>query len=208
MHRSAVILAGGASTRFGEDKGLMQLSGKPLIKHVLDSIQKLVDDIVVVTCSQERIQNYTKVVGADIKFAVDERESEGPLIGALTGFGAATGEYALLVPFDTPFISPEVVTLLFELCSAKAATIPRWPNGQIEPLHAVYKRKTAFEAAKLAIEYGRLDLRGMIERLKGVRFISTLVIKQLDPKLMTFFNVNTPIDLKKATTLSKYKKDK
>jgi GTP:adenosylcobinamide-phosphate guanylyltransferase len=38
----------------------------------------------------------------------------------------------------------------------------------------------------------------MIDNLRGVRFVSTLVLQQLDPKLNTFFNVNTPLDLKRA----------
>jgi molybdopterin-guanine dinucleotide biosynthesis protein A len=46
-------------------------------------------------------------------------------------------------------------------------------------------------------------VRAMIEKLSGVRYVSTLVIQQLDPELRTFFNVNTPADLKNAMTLTK-----
>jgi molybdopterin-guanine dinucleotide biosynthesis protein A len=125
------------------------------------------------------------------------------LIGALTGFGAAHGKYALLLPFDTPFVSREVVSLLFELCLGKAAAIPRWPNEQIEPLHAVYQTKLALEAAKSAVSEGKLTMRAMIEKLRGVRYVSTLVIQQLDPDFKTFFNINTPLDLKKAMAMVK-----
>jgi molybdopterin-guanine dinucleotide biosynthesis protein A len=45
----------------------------------------------------------------------------------------------------------------------------------------------------------------MIEKLRGVRYVSTLVIQQLDPELRTFFNINTPIDWQKATFLAKTK---
>jgi molybdopterin-guanine dinucleotide biosynthesis protein A len=37
-----------------------------------------------------------------------------------------------------------------------------------------------------------------VDELRGVRYISTLVLRQLDPKLRTFFNVNTPLDLRRA----------
>ncbi len=208
MLRSAIVLAGGSSTRFGEDKGVMELASKPLLRRVVDSVRPAVDEIVVVTSSQQRVAKYAELAGANVKFAVDECESKGPLIGALTGFGVATGEYALLLPFDAPFVSREVVTLLFELCVGKTATIPRWPNGQIEPLHAVYRTKVALEAAKSAVDEGRLDMRGMIEKMRGLRFVSTIVIEQLDPELKTFFNVNTPFDLKKAVALAKREKVK
>ncbi len=198
MNRSAIILAGGASTRFGEDKGVQLLASKPLIWHVANAVRSTVDETIIVTSSEERAAKYAKLLGGRAKFAVDVFESKSPLIGALTGFGIAGGEYSLLLPFDTPFVSKDVTTLLFELCINKAAAIPRWPNGHIEPLHAVYHTRTASDAARRAIDEGRLDMRAMIERMRGVRFVSTLVMQQLDPDLKTFFNINTPLDLKRA----------
>ena len=202
MDRSAIVLAGGFSRRFGQDKGVLELAGKPLIRHVTDVVGSLVDEVVVVTNSRERVVRYSEVIGG-VRFVVDVCESRSPLIGALTGFGVAHGEYSLLLPFDTPFVSGEVVSLLFELCEGRAAVIPRWPNGYIEPLHAVYRTGLALEAAEGAVAEGRLQVRALIERLRGVRYVSTMVIQQLDPELLTFFNVNTPADLNKAVALVK-----
>jgi molybdopterin-guanine dinucleotide biosynthesis protein A len=206
LDRSAIVLAGGVSSRLGQDKGILEVANKPLIKYVIDAVKSLVDETIVVTSSQDRIAKYAKAVSADVRFAVDACESKGPLIGALTGFESAHGKYALLLPFDMPFVSREVVSLLFELCLNKAAAIPRWPNGQIEPLHAVYQTKVALEAAKIAVGEGKLDMRAMIEKMRGVRYVSTLVIQQLDPDLRTFFNINTPLDLKKAVVIAKPRK--
>ena len=203
MDRSAIVLAGGVSSRFGQDKGILEIANKPLIKYVIDAVSPVVDETIVVTNSQDRITEYAKVVATDVRFAIDSCESKGPLIGALTGFGSAHGKYALLLPFDTPFVSREVVSLLFELCLGKAAAIPRWPNEQIEPLHAVYQTKLALEAAKSSVSEGKLTMRAMIEKLRGVRYVSTLVIQQLDPDLRAFFNINTPLDLKKAMAMVK-----
>jgi molybdopterin-guanine dinucleotide biosynthesis protein A len=203
LDKSAIVLAGGVSSRFGQDKGILKIANKPLIKYVIDAVNPVVDETIVVTNSQDRITEYAKVVATDVRFAIDSCESKGPLIGALTGFGSAHGKYALLLPFDTPFVSREVVSLLFELCLGKAAAIPRWPNEQIEPLHAVYQTKLALEAAKSAVSEGKLTMRAMIEKLRGVRYVSTLVIQQLDPDLRAFFNINTPLDLKKAMAMVK-----
>lgn len=198
MDRSAIVLAGGFSSRFGQDKGVLDLAKKPLIRHVVDAISLVVDEIIVVTNSDERAKKYAKFLGPEVKLAVDIGELSSPLIGALTGFGAAQGAYSLLLPFDTPFVSREVVLLLFELCLNRAAVVPRWPNGYIEPLHAVYGTAPALEAAKAAVSEEKMKVRSMIEKLSGVRYISTLVIQKLDPELRTFFNVNTPADLKNA----------
>jgi molybdopterin-guanine dinucleotide biosynthesis protein A len=201
--RSAIVLAGGFSSRFGQDKGVLELANKPLIRHVVDAVELIVDETIVVTNSEERVAKYAKFLRSDVKFVVDVGELRSPLIGALTGFGAAQGAYSLLLPFDTPFISRKVVSLLFELCLNRAAVIPRWPNGHIEPLHAVYRTAPALEAAKAAVTEKKLKVRAMIEKLSGVRYVSTLVIQQLDPELRTFFNVNTPADLRNAMTLTK-----
>jgi molybdopterin-guanine dinucleotide biosynthesis protein A len=201
-----IVLAGGTSSRFGEDKGIVILAGKPLLCHVVNAVRVIVDEVVVVTNSAERAAQYEKLVHGDVCFAVDTRESEGPLIGALTGFSVTQGEYALVLPFDTPFVSKDVVLLLFDLCVGRSAAIPRWPNGQIEPLHAVYRVDEALAAAEAAVVAGRLDMRGMIERMRGVRFLSTLVVTEVDPELKSFFNINTPLDLKKAEAMIRHER--
>jgi len=208
VDKSAIVLAGGSSSRFGQDKGILELAGKPLLRHAVDAVRPLVDEVVVVTSSQERAATYAKLVPADVRFAVDVGESSSPLMGALTGFSVANGEYALLVGFDMPFVSGDVVSLFFDLCVGKAAVIPRWPNGQIEPLHSVYQTRMALDAAKSAVDEKQLTVRAMVEKLRGVRYVSTLVVQQLDPDFKTFFSVNAPVDLKKAATMVKPRRTK
>jgi len=206
LDKSAIILAGGVSSRFGQDKGLLQLANKPLIKHVLDAIGTLVDEKMVVASSKVQAENYAKVLDSDVNVLIDVDHAQSPLVGALTGFKEAHGKYALLLSCDTPFVSNDVVSLLFELCINRYAVIPRWPNGYIEPLQAVYCTKLALEAAKNALKEGKLNVQSMVNRLRGVRYVSTLVLQQLDPELRTFINVNTPLDLKKAELMIKHKR--
>jgi len=209
LDKSAIILAGGFSSRFGQDKGLLQLADKPLIKHVLDAISNIVDEKIVVVSSKVQAENYAKVLGSNISVLIDVDDAQSPLVGALTGFKEACGEYALLLSCDTPFVSNDVVSLLFEVCINRNAVIPRWPNGYIEPLQAVYCAKPAYEAAKNALSEGKLNIQSMVDGLRGVRYVSTLVLQQLDPELRTFLNINMPLDLKKAEfMLGKNKKPK
>jgi len=208
LNKSAIVLAGGSSIRFGQDKGVLSLGNKPLIRHAVDAVRPLVDEVIVVTRSQERIAQYTKLLPYDVRFAVDVCGQNGPLVGALTGFGVAGGKHALLVGFDMPFISGDVASLLFDLCAGKTAVIPRWPNGQIEPLNSVYQTKMALAASKSAVSEGKLDMHNMIENLHGVRYVSTLVLQQLDPDSKTFFSINSPLDLKKAAIMLKPRRTK
>jgi molybdopterin-guanine dinucleotide biosynthesis protein A len=203
LKNSVVILAGGFSRRFGQDKGLIDLAGKPLILHVADRISKVVNEPLVVVNSSVQKQKFESLLSHKANVVVDKHNAQSPLVGALTGFESAKGEYSLLLPCDTPFISTQIAQFLLDTCLNKGAVIPRWPNGYIEPLQAVYHTKLALTAAKKALEQGKLDLRSMIARLRGVRYISTVVLRQVDPKLLTFFNINTLRDLKKAESLLK-----
>lgn len=207
MDKSAIILAGGFSSRFGQDKGLLQLADKPLIRYVLDVLYGIVDETIVVVSSNVQAENFAKVTSSDIRIVIDSSDVQSPLVGALTGFEKAYGEYSLLLPCDTPLVSGDVLLLLLELCTNKNAVIPRWPNGYIEPLQAVYCTKAALNAAKKTLDEGKLDMQSMVNELRGVRYVSTLVLQQLDPKLRTFFNVNTPLDLKKAESMIKHIKN-
>lgn len=198
LKRSAVILAGGFSKRFGRDKGLVELAGKPLVLHVFDTISGVVDETVVVVSSEGQIDPIECLLQGNANIVVDESRAQSPLIGVSTGFGNAKGKYSLLLPCDTPFVSSRIASLLLDLCINKSAVIPRWPNGYIEPLQAVYHTKSALTATKTALKEKKLDLRSMIAHLNGTRYISTLVLEQFDSELLTFFNINTLEDLRKA----------
>lgn len=204
LDKSAITLAGGVSSRFGKDKGLALLANKPLIKHVLDAVNSVIEEKIVVVGSEDQAESYGKILDSDVRIIVDEGQAHSPLLGALTGLRKAHGEHTLLLSCDTPFVSVEIVSLLFELCINRNAAIPRWPNGHMEPLQAVYRTKPALEAAEKAFHAGGLDMRSMIREMRGVRYISTLVLQQLDEELKTFLNVNTLLDLKRAELMLKH----
>jgi len=203
LKRSAVVLAGGFSKRFGQDKGLVELAGKPLVLHVLDRMFRVVNETLVVVSSDRQKAAFERSLGQRATVIIDKHEEKSPLIGALTGFECVQGKCSLLLPCDTPFISSDIASLLLDLCINRSAVIPRWPNENIEPLQAAYDTRSALTAARAALEQGKLDLRSMIACLRGVRYVSTMVLQQLDPKLLTFFNVNNPGDLRRAESTLK-----
>jgi len=203
MKKTAIILAGGHSERFGQDKGLVPLAGKPLVSHVLERAREVVEEVIIVVSSTDRKEFYSSLFPKETKILVDIKDSQSPLVGALTGFMDACGDYSILLPYDTPFVSGEVMKLLFEVSQNMNAVIPRWPNGYIEPLQAVYRTSSALTAATMAVKKGDMRMQSMISLLSKVRYISTIVIREIDPNLTTFFNVNTLMDLKRAERLIK-----
>ncbi len=203
LQRSAVILAGGYSRRFGSDKGLVILLGKPLVLHVIDQVSRVVDEITIVVSSKLQKEKFETILEGKANIVIDKKEFQSPLVGAITGFESAKGEYSLLLPCDTPLVSTQIVQFLLDICVNRSAVIPRWPNGYLEPLQAAYHTKSALTAAKTAIEQGKMNMRSLVNNLNRIRYVSTVVLEQIDPHLSTFYNVNTPRDLKKVESLLK-----
>jgi molybdopterin-guanine dinucleotide biosynthesis protein A len=201
---SAIVVAGGVSKRFGQDKGLVRLAKKPLVLHVVDKLTSVVDEVIVVVNSETQMKEFSEAINERARVTVDSVGVQTPLAGALTGFEAVQNEYTLLLACDTPFLSPEILRFLLEVCVNKSAAIPRWSNGNIEPLHASYHAQTAAKTAKTAIGNGKLDMRAMVEGMQNVRYVSTMVLQQLNPKLTTFFNINSPYDLRQAEAMIKH----
>jgi molybdopterin-guanine dinucleotide biosynthesis protein A len=164
-------------------------------------MQKVVDEKIIVVGIGAQAEKYAKIVGSNCRVLVDSTELCGPLVGALTGFKAASNEYSFLLSCDTPFVSAAALSLLAELCVDRNAAIPRWPNCYIEPLQAVYRTTSGAEATAKALCTGETNMQAMVNKLLGIRYVSTLVIEQLDKGLRTFFNINTPLDLRKAEAL-------
>ncbi len=144
LDKSVIILAVDSSSKFGEDKGLLILDNKPLLKYVVDAVKGIAEEIIIVTTSKERADSYAKIVSPKVRFVCDADESMGLLGAALAGFEAAEGKYSLLLPFDSPFVSQDVVTLLFDCGVGKSADIARSPDCEVEALHAVYNTKVGF----------------------------------------------------------------
>jgi molybdopterin-guanine dinucleotide biosynthesis protein A len=180
---------------------LLKLDNKPLLKHVVDTVKGIAEEVIIVTNSIERADSYAKIVSPKVRFVCDSDGSKGLLGAALAGFETAEGKYSLVLPFDSPFVSQEVVTLLFDCSVGKSAVVARSPDCEVEALHAVYNTRLALEAAKEALAEGEVYVEAIMDRLRGVRFMSTMVIEQLDPDFKTFFRIITPLDLKKAVIM-------
>ena len=203
LDKSVIILAIDSSNKFGEDKGLLSLDDKPVLKYVVDAVKGIAEETIIVTSSKEHADSYAKIVSPKVRFVCDADESTGLLGAALAGFEAAEGKYSLVLPFDSPLVSQDVVNLLFDCAMGKSAVVARSPDCEVEALHAVYNTKVALEATKEALSEGEVDVEAMLDRLHGVRYMSTMVIKQLDPDFKTFFRIITPLDLKKAVVMLK-----
>jgi molybdopterin-guanine dinucleotide biosynthesis protein A len=201
--RTAIILAGGGSTRIEGDKGLRMLRGEPLVGHVIRRIADRVDEVILVLGSEGQRRDYSQIVGGDAKFVVDVYGDGSPLVGAMTGLKSASGEYALITACDMPFISHRALEMLFEEGAEFDGAVFQWPNGWIEPLLAVYKVEPSLEMASELYESGDLRIRRILQNLPNVKMIPMERLKAFDPDLLTLFDADTEQALSEAEKMIK-----
>lgn len=196
--RSAIILAGGKSTRMNEDKGLKKLCGEPLVNHVINRVSNHVDEILVVVGSEIQRDIYSGIVGDRAKLVIDRYDEGSPLVGALTGFSEAIGDYALVVGCDMPFISPNVIQYLFNTVEGHNGAVFRWPNGWVEPLLAVYRIKPSLDRALRLYSLGSLKIRLILLDMEDVVMIPIDTLMLMDPELLSLLDIDNEQALDKA----------
>ncbi len=189
--RTGIILAGGDSMRIGTDKGLIDLNGKRLISYVIESLRPVVDEIIVVVGSEERIPYYRNTVEDDVQVVPDMYDDGSPMIGLITGLTYAKGAYAVVAACDMPFINSDLVDLLFLLSFELNGTLLVKSNGWVEPLPAVYKVDIGKRRAVQLRTQGDLRLRKVLETLPDVARIQVERLKVIDPDLRSFFDLDT-----------------
>lgn len=199
MSYSALILAGGMGSRMGyREKALIDFNGRPLIELIIERLEKVVDSIIISV--RDRAQG--EILGATLsrgyRFAYDEHRNLGAISGILAGLSICDDEYCFISACDMPFINPDVVRLLFEKSKNYDAAIPRWDDGFLEPLHAVYRCEPMIYETKKAIEKGEKIILAPVFRM-NVNYVPVNEIRKLDPDLRTFININTNEDIQKTS---------
>ncbi len=201
------VLIGGKSSRFGTDKGLFQVLGKPLISYQLEVLEQLDYNIFLVAHSNEQVQNYidkidiTPIMG----FIIDDhshlanKNIKSPMIGLYSAFNELNKlgyEKTLVLPCDTPLIQKEVLNLLIESSKEYDCCIPQWNNGLYEPLIAIYPVQKSFKSAITNLKkmnFKLSDLLGKNWRINNISIEKSILIK--DKNLLSFININKFTDL-------------
>ena len=208
-----VILIGGKSTRFGSDKGIFEFLGKPLISYQLDTLYKFNREMFLVAHSQEQIDVYKEKINfaENVSFITDdmelieEEDLRTPMIGLYSAFNKLSEfdyDKAFTFSCDSPLIKSEVVDLLLRQAEGYDCYIPKWENGFLEPLFAIYPVKEAFEQAKESLLSKTYKLTNLINKNWKINYVPIEYdIKPLDENLISFINVNGPIDIEKLMEL-------
>lgn len=193
---TAIILAGGKSSRIGsdQDKAILKLNGKRLIDIVISKLKHMVGDNIVIVGPPEKYPSYKQVIP-------DLFNQRGLLVGLYSGLKSSASRYNLVVGCDMPFLKVELLQYMRDKIGSNDIIIPRYAKNYIEPLCAIYS-KDCLSVMERNIETGILSIRRIFPYLK-VRYIEEEEIKRVDPELISFFNINYKEDFVRAEELIK-----
>lgn len=183
------ILMGGASSRMGTEKALLELDGKRFIERIADELSRAVKSVRTIGARREigRLQN-----------APDVYTQWGALGGLHAALDACRAEWAAVSACDLPFVTGELFVRLASLSGEDFdAVIPVQPDGRVEPLCALYRRAACLPVAQALIESGERRPRALLERIR-TRRVTTDELADLPDAQLFFTNVNTPEDYEQA----------
>lgn len=183
MNIGAIILAGGKSSRMGQDKGLMLLNNKPMIVHLLNTVKTITNDIIIVSNNAEYAQ-----FGFDVK--EDLIKNAGPLAGIYTGLTFSKHNKNIVLSCDVPFVSQKLLHFLIENSVNADVTIPI----NAEKTHQVIGvyDKSCINIFKDELQHNQLKIKSALNK------VTLNVVDANAFSSKEFLNINTPIELNEA----------
>lgn len=192
---SAAILAGGESSRMGENKALLEVGGVPIVERVVRRVRQVADDLMIVANEPQVYEHLGLPIFRDVL------PGKGPLGGLYTALVHTFSEHTLVVSCDQPFLSVALMDYLINLRHRYDVVVPLNRDGYPQSMYAVYGRACRGYIRR-RLEADRLKVIGFFPDVR-VREVSGEEIDQFDPDRVSFFNVNTPEDLEQARRLAR-----
>ncbi len=193
---TAIILAGGKSSRLGANKALQLIGGKTIVQWVIDRLATLTTEIIIATASGEAIPCSP---AARIRTVADIYPAKGPLVGICSGLQASSGPRSIVVSCDTPFLSAGLLEYMTRISPVFDIVVPR-TKDRVEPLCAVYSKNCVAPIREL-LQRNELKIVELFPKVR-VKYIEEDEIDSFDPEHLSFFNINNQADLEKARRLA------
>jgi molybdopterin-guanine dinucleotide biosynthesis protein A len=191
---SGVILAGGLKSRVsGTNKALIRVEGQYILDRIYGVFREVFDEIILVTNDPLQYLDWDLVIMSDI-FSV-----RSSLTGIHSGLFCATHPYAFFTACDTPFLKKELVKSLVNRIEDRFDVIIPETSAGLEPLCAIYSRK-CIQPIEARLERQQFKIRQFFKKLR-VKKVREDVLRENDPNLISFFNINTPDELEKARNI-------
>jgi molybdopterin-guanine dinucleotide biosynthesis protein A len=193
---TTIVLAGGKSSRMGQDKAGLLLREKALLEWVVDGVAPISHEVLLI--GNERPFH----VGTNVPFrwTPDILPDMGPLGGIYSGLLASQSELNFVIACDMPFVNVGLARHMIEHYD-DAQVVAAEVDEQLEPLHALY-HISCVEKLHEAMLTNQLQLQRLLRSLR-LQVISSAEVVKHDRELRCFFNINTPQDYLQAEEITR-----
>ena len=205
------VLAGGQSSRMGQDKALLLFGGRPLMAHAL-SILSLAGLSVSIAGARPSAR---KALEAYAPVVADPEPGFGPLAGICAALASTSARYAVFLPVDLPLLPPALIAFLLHHAriTGRAVTFPT-VSGLAETFPVVLDRAVR-PALKAALDAGNGRCLSAFEAAAAslhqpLNSVAVELLAQSGqvthplglPPIRWFLNLNTPGDVEQAEALT------
>ena len=191
---TGVLIAGGKSRRMGQDKRFLKVDGTSLIDRTVDVLEEVFTSVVIALAGPLEHWNAR---GHPVVF--DALPDCGSL-GAYRGLVASPQPKIFAVACDMPFLNPAVIRYMAGLDDGADIVAAKLGSGH-QPMHAFYSRRCAPIFERM-LTHRRLKIQDVFSHPDfRVKIVPESELTALDPKLLSFRNINTPEDLDSAAAL-------
>jgi molybdopterin-guanine dinucleotide biosynthesis protein A len=190
---AGIILAGGRGTRLqGRNKALIDVQGRTVLDRLADLLSLYFQPLIIVTNQPRDYLLRAEMIVTDL---IDRRSS---LTGIYSGLFHAPTSHAFVAGGDMPYLKKELVELILEYLDPRWDVVVPVTTAGYQPLAAVYSRRCLPVMAR-NLTQNRCKVSAVYSALK-VQEVPEARLRQADPELVSFFNINTPADLEGLPT--------
>lgn len=189
---SALILAGGKSSRMAFDKQTVKVSGKILPLYMADILSPYFSQIMISTQSPEYY------VGCPYEILTDTYKNQGPLGGIYSGLTHCDHTHMYVIACDMPFINLNYIQYMKEQLEGKNALpqyiVTQFQKDMYEPFNGFYATSLKPEIRN-RLERGENKISSLYKKASGI-LIPEAIAREFSPDWSMFHNINNPQALK------------
>jgi molybdenum cofactor guanylyltransferase len=198
-YASAIILAGGQSRRMGRPKAALRFGNVTILERLIAELRGDFDDILVLAAPAQSeafpIEDLLRAAPSPVRLLRDHNAYEGPARPLAHGLAAARNDVAFACSCDLPLLRVEVVRALGRMLNGYEAVIPIIA-GTPQPLFSFYRRNAA-ATIEMQLASGERRLTMITAALKAYH-PEDREVREFDPELRSFLNINTLEDYRRA----------
>lgn len=188
---TGVILAGGRNSRFnGTNKAFLEVGGTRILDQLYGLFTEIFEEVILVT------NDPLAYLGWDLTIVTDIFSERSSLTGIHAGLFAASHQRIFAAACDAPFLNRDLVVRLLEAAEEKYDVVIPVTAAGYEPLCAVYSKR-CLKPMAAQLQQKRFKIMGFFKSVR-VREFSEAMVREIDPDLISFFNINRPEDLVRA----------